>query len=75
MIAMVPAERVSAAGEIVGSALNRTGIFCSKGPGSGTVSVRPRRSLIWLAKMMTAMPAVMAAGAIDPGRRPAVNGG
>ena len=45
-------------GEAVGSAATRTGSFSGSGPGSGAASVRPRRSLIWLAKMMTAIPAV-----------------
>ena len=58
MIATVPSERATAAGEMVGSACHRTGIFANSGPGSGALSVRPRRSLIWLAKMITAMPAV-----------------
>ena len=44
-------ERVAAASASAAS-------FGTIGPGSLPASVRPSRSLIWLAKMMTAMPAV-----------------
>ena len=58
MIAATPTESATAVGETDPSEAHNTGSFSSSGPGSALASVRPRSSLIWLAKMMTAMPAV-----------------
>ena len=58
MTRMVMAASPMEAGSAVGSAAHSAGSFSSSGPGSAPASVRPRSSLIWLEKMMTAMPAV-----------------
>ncbi len=42
----------------VGNASHRTGSFSRIGAGSGPRKTKPKRSLIWLAKMTTAIPAV-----------------
>ena len=58
MIAAVAAATPSAAGFSVGSAAASAATLGTMAPGSGPERVRPRNSFIWLAKMMTAMPAV-----------------
>ena len=58
MIRTVPAESAAAAALTVGSAAQSTGSLSSSGPGSGAGKVRPSSSFSWLAKMITAMPAV-----------------
>ncbi len=44
--------------DAVGNAAPSASSLGTSSPGSLPVSVNPNRSLIWLAKMMTAMPAV-----------------
>ena len=56
MAAIVSAATAMAAALVVGSACARASSLGSSGPGSLPASVSPSRSLIWLAKMMTAMP-------------------
>ena len=58
MIATPSSETSSASGFSVGSACASATSLGTKAPGSLPSSVRPNSSLIWLAKMMTAMPAV-----------------
>ncbi len=58
MMPMVSTERPSAATFKVGSAWVSTSSLGMISAGSFTLSVRPSRSLIWLEKMMVAMPAV-----------------
>ena len=57
MIAAQPNPSASAAGLAVGAAAARAASFGRNGPGSWATA-RPNRSLIWLAAMVTAMPAV-----------------
>ena len=54
----VPAATAIAARLALGSAAANASIFGTIGPGSGAARVRPSSSLSWLARMMTAMPAV-----------------
>ncbi|MCY1235713.1 hypothetical protein D9M72_483400 [compost metagenome] len=56
--AIVSAAVATVAGLIVSIAAARAVILSRKGPGSLPSSVIPRRSRSWLAKMITAMPAV-----------------
>ena len=55
--AMVPSDSATAAGVMVARAAQSAGSFSSSSPGS-SVRLRPSNSRIWLAKMITAMPAV-----------------
>lgn len=55
---IVPSARANVVGSSVGKAFQSAGNLSRSGPGSGPDKVRPRRSEIWLEKMMTAMPAV-----------------
>ena len=55
---MLAAAIASAEPFTVGSACQSTGSFSASACGSGAPSVSPSRSLVWLAKMITAMPAV-----------------
>ena len=57
MTATVAADTRIAAGVRLSRASQSAGIFSSSSPGS-FASVRPNSSLTWLAKMMTAIPAV-----------------
>ncbi len=58
MIAIVAAATATAIGLIVSIAPASACSFGTNALGSRSASVRPSRSLIWLAAMMTAMPAV-----------------
>ncbi len=58
MSAAEPTPMQNAAMLTVGSACPSAASFGSSGPGSGAAKVRPPRSLIWLARMVTAMPQV-----------------
>ena len=58
MMTMLTTASPTAARLMVSIADHRTGIFSSSSPGSASCRVRPSKSLIWLEKMMTAMPAV-----------------
>src|ERR1700728_3348081 len=57
-IAMLATERLSAAGESVGSVDHKKGIFSMSGPGSAPLKDKPSSGLISLEKIVTAMPAV-----------------
>ena len=56
--AMLKADSAMAAKLAVGNAAPSTSSFGSSSPGSLPASVRPSRSWIWLARMVTAIPAV-----------------
>jgi hypothetical protein len=58
MVATVRAATAAADGLSVGRASISTGTLSTSAPGSLTASLKPSNSLIWLAKMITAMPAV-----------------
>ena len=58
MMAMLTAATAIAETLAVCSPPASTSSFGSNSPGSFAVSVMPKRSLSWLAKMMTAIPAV-----------------
>jgi hypothetical protein len=58
IVPIASAAIAPAAGLSVGSAAARACSLGTIGPGSGPASVRPSSSLSWLARMMTAMPAV-----------------
>ena len=58
MIPMVENARAMAAAFTVPAAPASTSSLAANSPGSLPSRVRPNRSLIWLAKMMTAMPVV-----------------
>ena len=58
MTTIVASDSAIAAGVSVGKYFQSTGSFCSSSPGSASASRNPSRSFTWLAKMMTAMPAV-----------------
>ncbi len=53
-----PAPMANAAGLMLGRACASMASFGSSGPGSAAGSVRPPRSLSWLAKIVTAIPQV-----------------
>jgi len=55
---MTSSASATAAGLMVSRERASASTLATKGPGSLPASVNPRRSLSWLAKMMTAMPAV-----------------
>ena len=55
---MVASDSATVAGSTLGRAAHSAGSFSSSGPGSAPGKARPSSSLIWLAKMITAMPAV-----------------
>ena len=56
--AIVPAATISAAGFKLPRAAQSTSTFCTISAGSAPGRLSPSKSLIWLAKMMTAIPAV-----------------
>ncbi len=58
IMAMVPTATPRAAGVIVSRAAQSAATFSTSAEGSGPASVRPSSSFIWLAAMMTAIPAV-----------------
>ncbi len=58
MMAMLTAATATAERLAVCNARASTCSFGTNSPGSLPASVMPNRSLSWLAKMMTAMPAV-----------------
>ena len=58
MMTMVSSATAIGAHPAVGRADPRASSLGTNGPGSGPLSVRPSNSLIWPAKMMTAMPEV-----------------
>jgi hypothetical protein len=55
---MLASERLSAAGERVGSFDHRKGILSARGPGSAPLKDKPKSGLISPEKIVTAMPAV-----------------
>ena len=58
MALIVASDSPTVTASNVGRPAQMTGNFSSNGPGSPPPNYSPRSSLIWLAKMITAIPAV-----------------